>query len=581
MDPPSQTDLSPYTEVDAAIGSCLDEMGRLKTLLTDLRRQRNGLNPTCCLPTELLGEIFHHATHPTTVFYNAPPVKRWPRPWLLVTHVCHHWRDVAIMHHQLWTYIELYKSPNLASMFAERAASCPLEITSSLKACLMEPRMHWQHFISAFIASHAHHIASLYDLRLSPSAFSAFATPLNQGICLTSLEKLDVQLRDSDSNERLPRFPAKAVPNLKYLRYDGAPRTFLESLSCLALTSLIITWSRDQLDAGAWIKILQGLGTLEIIALYGVFQNFATPSSLPTLSRSTIADLPRLRSLVLEETGAGFTILQLLQHCAFPASARVDITISDYQPPDIISYIMSSLASVVSGNAPNNISMPPFVSCDIDTTGLNLWTVEVDVAKSLESICRPRTASDWRICFTDEVSIQPTLAAFSFCPLRTLAIDLDMPLAVGLFRELLDFPTIRELFINGRESADAFVVVHEVLWGTGGRILCPNLESLSFGNVAWMQHNDPELQIKERVFGLPQRLEKALRARKASGHPLKRLRLVGSIRLAGWDPMSLEEQRLVETVVQEGDRWGPKYICDCRACQIFMGVSLAGDADTE
>lgn len=69
-----------------------------------LRRQRNAFATTSCLPAEVLSQIFtwnmlSHYRHTLQ-----PSEHRRSLDWILVSHVCQYWREVAINSPQLWVY---------------------------------------------------------------------------------------------------------------------------------------------------------------------------------------------------------------------------------------------------------------------------------------------------------------------------------------------------------------------------------------------------------------------------------------------------------------------------------------------
>lgn len=82
-----------------------------------LRRSMNAERHTNQLPPEILSEIFLSCWSP----YN--------RKWLVITEVCHHWRQVALLCPRLWSQIDL-GHPASASYFLSRAKATSLYLTA-------------------------------------------------------------------------------------------------------------------------------------------------------------------------------------------------------------------------------------------------------------------------------------------------------------------------------------------------------------------------------------------------------------------------------------------------------------------
>ncbi|KAI0320219.1 hypothetical protein OF83DRAFT_1045377, partial [Amylostereum chailletii] len=74
----------------------------------------NALAPVSRLPVELLAMIFESITDR---FWEIHPIP--------LTHVCHHWRQVAINQKTLWTTIPTF-SPSWAKTFIERSSPRPI-----------------------------------------------------------------------------------------------------------------------------------------------------------------------------------------------------------------------------------------------------------------------------------------------------------------------------------------------------------------------------------------------------------------------------------------------------------------------
>ncbi|KAI0047186.1 hypothetical protein FA95DRAFT_1470799, partial [Auriscalpium vulgare] len=93
--------------------------------LRALREKRNTLIPICRLPPEVLALVFTYLTGFAWDSVNGYP---YHIRWIVVTHICRRWREVAIQHAGLWTNINLDIGSNWAATFASRARQVLLAI---------------------------------------------------------------------------------------------------------------------------------------------------------------------------------------------------------------------------------------------------------------------------------------------------------------------------------------------------------------------------------------------------------------------------------------------------------------------
>ncbi|KAF8266029.1 hypothetical protein EI94DRAFT_1734100 [Lactarius quietus] len=86
----------------AALSEIEKEIDATKALLTSLLMRRNNLTPVFLLPPELLARIFHFHTLAEPPWHGVTSNKLG---WIIDTHVCRHWRQVALDHASLWATI--------------------------------------------------------------------------------------------------------------------------------------------------------------------------------------------------------------------------------------------------------------------------------------------------------------------------------------------------------------------------------------------------------------------------------------------------------------------------------------------
>lgn len=499
--------------------------------IISLRRQRNTRAPIWCLPDETLGEVFRQIA--TSKGYSARRASTWPRACLIITQVCHRWREVAIAHRQLWTYIDLAKSPELVDMFVERAGDCLCDIRL-------------QNGVSPapeFLARHARHIRSFERMYLTSNACTRIADVFGDACCFPCLEVLNVKFSRDDPVPPVSPFTPNTFPRLRRLRCVNVPPSFITSFPASELTSLTIDTPSATLTTASLVTLLAGLGTLENLVL-----RRACVSA--TLLGPSVVQLLRLKTLKIEDN-LGDTALQILQNCHFPASTtRVVVYIYGVTTARIGS-IVSMLAAVASGEAPSKLAMPPFESCSVNADGFDLWTFKVPVVDLANSNDQGYPAPLWTLKFKNVMmmyAIQPFFTTFTRFRLHSLALNGNLPYYepnMGVGQTI--YSTIRELFVNGSDNVEELIEMYE---GNTDRLLfLPNIELLVLGVALRVRFNSPN-QIRE-AFGLPPRLEALLRSRNQRAGPIKQLKFLGSRGSWGWDPLRFTEQQLVGKVEVE------------------------------
>ena len=110
----------------AAISAVDIEVDTTGQHLRSLLARRNGLAPISLLPPEILWRVFH-----LLALDEAPFSSKENSGWIRTTHVCRHWRQVALDDSSLWARISRIGSEldsSLISEMLDRARNAPLEI---------------------------------------------------------------------------------------------------------------------------------------------------------------------------------------------------------------------------------------------------------------------------------------------------------------------------------------------------------------------------------------------------------------------------------------------------------------------
>lgn len=101
-----------------------DEIAALTLVLSNLRTQRNTFSLISRLPPEILASIFTHCARIHQ--QNRYPGYRVP-DWVNVSHVCRHWRDVALNCSTLWSFL-FVSSQRWTDELLARSKTAPLKV---------------------------------------------------------------------------------------------------------------------------------------------------------------------------------------------------------------------------------------------------------------------------------------------------------------------------------------------------------------------------------------------------------------------------------------------------------------------
>ncbi|TCD60948.1 hypothetical protein EIP91_009263 [Steccherinum ochraceum] len=142
------------------------EIAQYSSRVTELGRQINTFNALSVFPPEVLVEIFiHYAMLYEEEEDEVTGADVWlggikPYQWLGITHVCHHWREVALNTPRLWARIAVHGKERAVKEVVLRSRDAPLIVKANLTTNLT--------LIGRFTeiyTQHLHHIATL-DIRI-------------------------------------------------------------------------------------------------------------------------------------------------------------------------------------------------------------------------------------------------------------------------------------------------------------------------------------------------------------------------------------------------------------------------------
>ncbi|TEB23217.1 hypothetical protein FA13DRAFT_1593662, partial [Coprinellus micaceus] len=90
--------------------------------LNAIRTLQNSLIPLNHLPPEILSYVFIRLAEEISEDWN----NKKKFSWLRVTHICRHWRVVALDYAPLWSCICHFVHPEITKLMLERSKNVPL-----------------------------------------------------------------------------------------------------------------------------------------------------------------------------------------------------------------------------------------------------------------------------------------------------------------------------------------------------------------------------------------------------------------------------------------------------------------------
>ena len=289
----------------AAVSAVDKELDSARQLFSSLFTRRNALLPISLLPPEVLTRVFH-----LLALEEPACLGKQDMGWIRVTHVCQHWRQVALDDSSLW--VRISGTPTNISWILEmlaRAKNAPLEVDidlieeENLRVALFPPHLsHTRELrIRNLSTPDADRVRAFYSREASVLEHfelkASFTSPITlQDLGVTSLFKGQApKLRTlSLSHVSIPwsLIPRGQLTQLEIDNHEYDPA--LENLNDL-------------------IDLLVNSPALEILTL-----NYCLPSQLSQFPHGRTIHLPRLSKLRLSESTSRVT--NLLKMLKLPSS---------------------------------------------------------------------------------------------------------------------------------------------------------------------------------------------------------------------------------------------------------------------
>ena len=329
-----------------------------------------------------------------------------PYDWLVITHVCSYWRNVAIETSTLWSHIVLHKDKLIKLMLKRsRRAALSLYCWDDLS---LDPDLARQRRIFDFISPHLPRvermqIVSLWLDLLPPHSFPhlLFAHHL-PSIRFISLKDVGgyafYRLPDIENWAKQKRISPKSY------RFENLSAYTAEALVGSSLLHLSMTRMAG-LDLLFFVSILVKCPQLEsLVCVSSDFIHFESDGYFPTLVTAT---LPQLRFLKLE-LGADLEALStLLQHISHPTATSVYLACSAL-PSSANYYVEENTGNYLRNIIPKNIT-----DLTIEANFHDLVVSSVDFALRLRIIV-PRESQSPLISCLLSYAVPKTLCHLGF-----------------------------------------------------------------------------------------------------------------------------------------------------------------------
>jgi hypothetical protein len=274
--------------------------------------------PALRLLPEILAVIFafHAEANPTNPDRNGSIPKgmtlaQFRLGWITITHVCSHWRQVALDHCTLWAHHRFNLGLEWTTEMLRRAGGAPLRLTLSEDVVPFPP----SEDNAANVISQLLHRVSTLTIEEGACTQAVLDTLTFPAPLMGSL---------SISSARFAVLPrslfADIVPNFHYLFLANALPTWTsEALTCLKSLSITMDLHTDTSNIPPYADLFSAVQTmhnLESLFLIGCIPLGPFPCSMEQKVR-----LPKLRHLLLSCHVQGFR--HVLEHLEFPPDTIV------------------------------------------------------------------------------------------------------------------------------------------------------------------------------------------------------------------------------------------------------------------
>ncbi|KAH8104642.1 hypothetical protein BXZ70DRAFT_921837 [Cristinia sonorae] len=332
------------------------EIASRYSIIIWLKNHLNSRLPIFRLPGEILVVIFlyykaameaaAHAQAQTSSPFHFLRARHSRFAWLRVTHVCHHWRTVALDAPQMWTSFHVTAQDcEFIREILERSKGMPLNIQASLDNG-RNPKP-----VQSILAE-MHRVQTL-ELELYPqmnhhlcNAAVPFEAPRLQSLTLRSTEKQASSVTDMPS-----LFDACHLPELRELIMFGYKPRWTSNIFAPTLTRLTLScWGRYATSFPTLLDALCRMSALEDLNVTGGSVSVSLAEQGEIAGRQAV--LPKLKHLNF--TTSSMKMMYVIDCLVIPASCKtafclrsLDVVVSTSLAP-LSDTILSKLSGATS-----------------------------------------------------------------------------------------------------------------------------------------------------------------------------------------------------------------------------------------
>lgn len=303
--------------VDSARHQIDQEIVKLNDSVRALKSRRNALAPISRLPPEMLSKIFTFCASIGQTDYASCNTLSW----IKVSHICHHWRAVALECPSLWSCL-VFSRPKWAEEMLKRSKMAPLVIKANLT--YMTPKM-----VEA-VQSALEHISRTRELHITAS--TATIEKLLTTICGNANHLQSFCLSNPQHNHY--------TFNESYILPDDIFNGVTPHLKRLELIKCNLRWSSPLLSGLTHLKIhdtdpyfhptitelisvLEKMPKLETLDLQNSLPSLPDAvTAAPSVER--VIDLPHLSYIRIDSSV--LECANVLNHLSFPTTTSIHLT---------------------------------------------------------------------------------------------------------------------------------------------------------------------------------------------------------------------------------------------------------------
>ncbi|KAM5532797.1 hypothetical protein V8D89_013516 [Ganoderma adspersum] len=446
----SQSSFPDFVIDRSAISNEIDDY--LRKILT-LKTHLNILTHINYLPTEILAQIL--VTYVRDHYHSA--TSQWDksaltRPkWIKLTHVCRHWRDVAMNTPRFWSHVYV-RRPKTFSALLPLSKSSPLYIDLDLGGTIGADGKAWDSAIE-LIGQHSHrlcefrYIATSKQVRLLSEKLS-HPMPLLEKLVLSHCVS---KVRGVDPLRLLPA--TGHAPRLLHLEIYHLPVMWTDPVFCPTLTTLIVVGDESPRSAGPrigtseqFLDALQAMApSLVHLTLDNCLPRFQPAASEPPPATRPIA-LPSLQHL---KVGAiTDDCVFLMDRLSMNPTAKVTVTALGVAG---IPHLVEILSAHVSRTA-------PLLALHMFFPGITSWSVNIVGQGDVTDMARIRLDLTLRTSHLDDRFDRPLTAVLRaaktlFSHVKTLYTSSGHERDIGWERLFMRTPSLQILDIKGHPGS--------------------------------------------------------------------------------------------------------------------------------